>query len=316
MPDALAAAAAALRWVTFAAIALVTGSVAFRWFVLPRAVAGTANWPDATRAAAVRRAARLGLVGASALVPAALGRLGLQVAEMREPGESWRALAAVMLGGTTWGVGWVLQVGSAIVTCVALALVARRSAQGGPPTGAWAVAAFGALALCASPALSGHAAGSPRLAVAAIGADALHVAGAGSWLGTLLVLLVAGLPAARLVRDGDSRRELAMIRAFSTLALFSAALVVASGVFASWLHLDRPSSLWLTSYGRLLLLKVVLVAFVAVVGAYNWRRVTPRFDSPGGVAALRRSAIVELALGAVVVAATAALVATPLPGEE
>ncbi len=316
MTEALAAAAAALRWVTFTAIALVTGSVAFRWLVLPRAVAGSADWPDAAQEAAIRRAARLGLLGALALVPAALGRLGLQVAEMREPGESWSALAAVMLGGTTWGVGWVLQVGSAIVTCVALALAAHRPARAGSRADAWAVAAFGALALCASPALSGHAAASPRLTAAAIGADALHVAGAGGWLGTLLVLVAAGLPAAHLGRGGDSLRALAMVRAFSPLALLSASVVVASGVFASWLHLDRPSSLWLTTYGRLLLLKVVLVALAAAVGAYNWRRVTPRLDSPGGVGALRRSATVELALGAVVVAATAALVATPLPGEE
>jgi hypothetical protein len=59
-----------------------------------------------------------------------------------------------------------------------------------------------------------------------------------------------------------------------------------------------------------------VVALVAVAGAWNWRRATPAPGAPGGVRALRRSATMELAFGAALFAATAALVATPLPGEE
>jgi putative copper export protein len=71
----------------------------------------------------------------------------------------------------------------------------------------------------------------------------------------------------------------------------------------------------LTLYGRVLLAKLALVAVVLGAGAFNWKRQTPRMHAAEGVAAMRRSARRELALGALVFLLTAVLVATPLPGE-
>lgn len=81
------------------------------------------------------------------------------------------------------------------------------------------------------------------------------------------------------------------------------------------MHLDRLASLWGSPYGQLLAAKVLLFAIVSGVGAYNWRRATPRLTDGTSVRALVRSASIELAVATSLVAVTAALVGTAMPGE-
>jgi putative copper export protein len=175
---------------------------------------------------------------------------------------------------------------------------------------------LGAVALAFTPGLSGHAAAIPGLATPAVLADAAHVLGAGGWLGSLLVLLAAGLPAARQL--GEGRRGpgvAALVRAFSPTALLFAGILIATGVFASWLHLGSISNLWQSEYGRTLLLKLGIFALVFGTGAYNLRRVLPALGEDTGTRRLRRSAGFELAVGAVVLLVTAVLVATSPPAD-
>jgi putative copper export protein len=101
------------------------------------------------------------------------------------------------------------------------------------------------------------------------------------------------------------------VNAYSPWALAFAATVVVTGAASAWLHLDAPAALWSTAYGRTLLVKLALLAPVLALGAYNWRRVRPALHDAAGVARLRRSAAAELAIGALVLAVTAVLVATP-----
>ena len=101
-----------------------------------------------------------------------------------------------------------------------------------------------------------------------------------------------------------------LVPAFSPVAMVSVATLVLTGSVASWAHLESVSSLWTTPYGRLLLLKVVVVAGVLAMGALNWRRLTPRLSEEDGPRAMRRSALVELALANVVLIVTAVLVRT------
>ena len=70
-----------------------------------------------------------------------------------------------------------------------------------------------------------------------------------------------------------------------------------------------------TAYGRTLLVKLAMVVLLALVGAWNWRRVRPALasDDPVAGARLRRSATLELLFTLLVLAATAVLVALPTP---
>ncbi len=257
------------------------------------------------------RAARLGVWFTLLLVVATAVRLYAQSYAMHGVENALAASGiSTMLSRTVWGWGWMLQAGAALVALAGFVLARRRLSAG------WGLAALGALALAFTPGLSGHAAATPGLGIPAVLADAAHVIGAGGWLGSLLVLLVAGIPAARQL--GEGRRGLgvaALVRALSPTALLFAGILVTTGIFASWLHLGSLSNLWQSEYGRTLLLKLGIFALVFGTGAYNWRRVLPALGEDTGTHRLRRSAGFELTVGAVVLLVTAVLVATSPPAD-
>lgn len=176
----------------------------------------------------------------------------------------------------------------------------------------WRLAASGAVVSAFSPAFSGHAASVPKLRALAILADGLHVLGASSWLGTLAVMLIAGIAVARRSAPGESGPVTrSLINAFSPVALASAGLATATGVFAAWLHVGSIPALWTSRYGVTLMIKLGILGIVALTGFYNWRFVQPRLGTDEATLRLRRSARVEVAVAVLVLLVTAILVASP-----
>jgi putative copper export protein len=142
----------------------------------------------------------------------------------------------------------------------------------------------------------------------------MHVLGAGGWLGTLLALVLVGLPAALRAAEGArGTAAAALVEAFSPVALACAGVLAASGLAAAWWHVGRVGALWTSAYGRILLLKLAMLVVIAGMGAYNWRRVRPTLGDERSVHRVRASSSVELLIGAVVLAITAVLVAIPTP---
>jgi len=90
-------------------------------------------------------------------------------------------------------------------------------------------------------------------------------------------------------------------------------VVVASGLLAAWLRLPTVASLWESSYGQILLLKLAFVALVVVLGAINWRRLLPTLGDDGAARRITRTASAELTIAALVLAVTAVLVSTSPP---
>ncbi|HEY0154142.1 MAG TPA: CopD family protein [Longimicrobium sp.] len=294
-----------VRWLTYVGLLGVLGALALRLVVLP---AASRLGASALAAPAAARAAGIGLASAALVALAAVLRLYAQSYAMHGPAGAVDAgLVTTMLARTTWGWGWIIQ---AVGTVIALAgfVVARRKGAG------WTLAALGGLALAVAPALSGHASAVPRLSGLAIVADAVHVLGAGGWVGGLFLLVAAGVPAAmRLPKEERGPAVAALVNAFSPVALVCAAALTVTGLFATWLHVGAPSALWQTDYGRTLLIKLALLATVFGTGAYNWRRLRPALGDEAGAVRLRRSATVEIAAGVLVLLATAVLVATAAP---
>ncbi len=294
----------------YVGLMLAIGSVVFG----VRVIGSLAREPQrfATIAAACRRGAvRIGAWALVALLPVVTLRLVQQAAAASDEPAQWLSAVPNVLQ-TTWGRAWIAQAATLMIA-VAASVTAITSRTSGAR---WTLAVAVCL-LATTPALSGHAAGSPILPALAITADALHVLAAGAWLGTLMLLVFVGLPAVRRHAD-ESTGAMAvasMVAVFSPIALAAATTLAVTGVFAAWLHLDALASLWRTRYGLTLLLKMAALGVVLAAGAWNWRRVTPRLTRPQGAYMLRRSALLELAAGVVVVAITAVLVATPLPNE-
>lgn len=294
-----------VRWLGFLGLLGMIGAAAFRLAVLPRAERG--GFPaDAAEAAARRlRGAALAALGLFALGLA--GRLWLQAAALAGPGGSGTGGMIPTVLGTGWGQAWTAQAAGAAVFLVAL-LVLRRGAGG------WRVGAAALAIVAGGTALAGHAAAVERARAWALAADALHVLGAGAWMGSLALLLGVGIPAAlRGPAGGRGAGTAALVRAFSPVALAGAGIAAATGVVSALFHLGAPAELWGTGYGRALLVKLALLALAALAGFRNWRVVTPRLEGDADARNLRRTVAVEVATGVLVVLATAVLVALPPP---
>ena len=167
------------------------------------------------------------------------------------------------------------------------------------------MASISAIVLAVTPALAGHAAASPRFTSLLIASDFLHVLGGASWLGSLLCVMLIGVPISLTLMGAERWQSVAaLVNAFSPVALFSAAIVVVSGVIASWVHVQHLTALWQTSYGQVLLVKLALVTLTLMTGAYNFRRVQPLLVREEGTARLRRSAVLELGLGFLILVVT------------
>lgn len=147
----------------------------------------------------------------------------------------------------------------------------------------------------------------PRMIVVA--ADVAHTVAAAVWVGG--VLLLAALLLGR-VRLGVPTGAAEMAVRFSVPATAAVALTGVAGSALTVAILERPGHLVSTGWGQALLVKVALVAVVAVVGLYNSRRVVPRLDAPttDGMRRLRHTVLVEAVLMMGVLLTTAILVNT------
>ncbi|MGQ0764152.1 MAG: CopD family protein [Gemmatimonadota bacterium] len=294
-----------IRWLTFAATLVLVGVAVWNARLGPIL---RVAFPESAELAG-RRVVAMARGFAVLLTVASLLRLLAQAVAFFGAGAATDlSNVGLLVGGTTWGWAWLMQMIASLV------LVFGGSRRLTSPAVTGAAAAGLALAL----ALSGHAAAVEDIWMLAVAIDALHVVGGGGWLGTLAIIVFAGLPGSRRgPAEGRAGAVAMMVNAFSPLALAFAGVTASTGIVASWLQVNPPpwSALWDTLYGQRLLIKVGFVALVAAVGAWNWRRVKPRLDAGGGPERLRRSAVLELVLSLVVLLVTALLVATAPPYE-
>lgn len=136
----------------------------------------------------------------------------------------------------------------------------------------------------------------------AVGADAVHLAAAAIWVGGLVAMVaVIGL-------IGDRAR---LATRFSAVALGAVAVVAVAGSISAIIQVNSWSALVETGYGRLVLAKVAGLVVLASIGWLNRRQLLPVVTQV--YAPLRRSMRVELAIAAVVLGLTAALIGQPPP---
>jgi putative copper resistance protein D len=90
-------------------------------------------------------------------------------------------------------------------------------------------------------------------------------------------------------------------------------VVVLFGIITAWRHLHKLSNLWATPYGITLIVKLVFVAFVFALGAWNWRRQRPTLGTESAASSIRRSSVGELTMAGIVLILTAILVSLPSP---
>lgn len=304
----------AVRWLSFASLALLVGATAFVLMI----------WRDGRGHPRVRAllwgawAVQL----ASTLLSFPLQGLyvsGLGGGSALDP----ELLSAV--AGTRFGLVNLARVGLLLLVIPALLALGRPAPAEGTRAQGWSgsyaedAMLLLALGLLLTPGLAGHA-GTGYLVPLALVTDVVHLAAVAVWLGGLVMLAAVVLP----------RRQAAELRRvvprFSSVAFAAVVAVVVSGAVQGWRQVGTVDGLLTTTYGRLLLTKVVGVGFLIGLGwlsrqVVNRRlRTAPLVARPAGpgaqlanpdtetVARLRRSVGIEVVIAAVVLALAALLV--------
>jgi copper transport protein len=275
---------AALRAVAYAGLLLAAGgSTVLAWF------GGEAD-RDATRVL-LSVAAVVGVVAAAAALPVqAILTTGLGVGAITEPGVFRQVI----------GEGLGLSVLLAVIGAALLIMSAWSPANATTR----AITAIGALVAAGSFAAAGHSRSTDPIWISNI-ADAAHLWAAATWFGGVVVVALALRRRHR--RPDSSLGAARLVVSFSSIAGIALLVVAAAGGVLAWGQVRALRALTSTTYGWVLVVKVGVVALIALAGAYNRYRLVPaiaaRQSERGEGAAwmhLRRSVGVE-AIGLLVV---------------
>ena len=232
------------------------------------------------------------------------------------------------LSETGWGELWLWRMGLAglfVLPAFGLtALVVRQSGERAPSGVGMVRAALGVrvVALIAgcgvlwTLSLTSHAAATIDIRNLAVIADFVHLLAAAVWVGGLFHLCV-GIPLFLRILSARQRRECLarFVPRFSVVAGLSVAVLVVTGFFSGWAQVTVPEALSVL-YGRVLTVKVALVAALLIIGAVNLVWVRPGLARRDGRARwLRRTVTAEVVL-AVLVLGTVGLLTSLEPARQ
>ena len=293
----------------------------------------------------------IGLLGAAALVGSVfiwrlIIRPSIDDLESAQQLDIARRVRISALGGTT----------AAVVGSVLLALSQAQTAGGLNPSSFWALVAnsrFGYLLLArdliaillavvvwrervwiepsnrenwlililaaVTPipyALNSHAATGSMGQQTAIVADWLHLAAASLWIGGLIAIVAGLVVLFRLSPRGRRAIYAKAIPRISTVAITSVVILTITGFYASWLQIGNLTSLWHTTYGHTLIVKLVLLVPLLALGGINLLIIGPRMNQGETVVRLfGRTVALEVALGVAILAVSGALTGLPTSRE-
>ncbi len=288
--------------------------------LLFRALIAGPSFPEASLPGSFARRSA-GLTWISLVVAVFSGALWLLVEAAIMSGQSLpQAIDGAVLGTvlTRTRFGQVMIVEAALATLAAILLLIRHRL---PLSRAPALAALPAIAMLATLSGLGHAAaGSSDGGFLHLGADAVHLVAAGTWLGglvplTLLLAATTGIksPRTKLVVLRDATRR------FSVMGIVAVGALLITGGVNTWYLAGTAPALLGTLYGRLLLVKILLFLAMVGIAAINRQELTPRLSGSSARAAaaavrmLQRNAVIEAVLGAIVLAVVGSL-GTMVPG--
>ena len=279
------------RWVAFVGLALAIGTLLL--VVLA--------WPGGLGVRAVRRMLWFGLGSLGFASAASLLLYGPYV-----QGGGWSGVVGDLDYALSTRIGELLVVRLLLLAAVVGFLVVwLRRSRGAPRVSGTTPAVVtlivgGALALTWS--LTTHSADSRLIALPV---DVVHMMAMSAWLGGMPALVVLLLK----VRDREALSR--AVPMFSRTATICVIALVATGVIQAWRQVGSADALTSTSYGDWLMIKVGLVVAIVALGGFARWWATPRTAAlQAGSTRLGRVVALETALGALVLAVTATLVAT------
>lgn len=199
---------------------------------------------------------------------------------------------------SSWQAGWNTSMGSRAISSIAglgLIVAGTFSARRWLSSGLFAA---GVLVTSCSFILAGHVAGLAPPWPQQVGL-LLHVLTAAFWLGSLW-------PLYRLLPQLSNAEALVILRRFSSVAMGAVITLVIAGIYLAFTFIQSVEALTGTRYGQTLLLKIVSVAALLSIAAYNRRWLMRKFSAKAK-ARLLTNIRIEIVLSGVVLILTAAL---------
>ncbi|WP_142270960.1 copper resistance CopC/CopD family protein [Mycobacterium sp. AT1] len=200
---------------------------------------------------------------------------------------SWSAvLTGDALSDTLFSrTGAILVLRAMLIAALGVALRLQRR-------GSTSVLAVCSVGVALTVAVEGHAGVGDQAWLATV-ITALHLLAMTLWLGGLVTLCLAVLPA----------RRVDNLHRWSLIAFGCVSVLILSGEYQAWRQVRPVEAMWSTGYGITLSVKLAIVALMLALARLGQRRLDPR--------TLRRTVPAEIALGLAVVAVTTALVSQP-----
>jgi copper transport protein len=284
-----------VRWLWFLGLALTIGSLGLRLIVL--------------RGLAVPRALERRIVVASGLGAVISLQAGIAAFSLRSEDALQLPFSSFLYGdlspmtATRFGQAFVVMtLGFALVLALLYLAWLLDRTDLLVPAFVFAVLFAGGLSW------SGHDALDPGSSWKTTIADWVHISAASLWIGglaTMVGLVWYGAP--------ELRRQAFL--SFSRMATVLIALVLAAGTYLSIVRLPHLHDLWTESYGRVLLIKIGLVCFALLWGAFHHFVVAPALEraDTGFLTRVGRSLAGESLVGVAVLLVAAVLVDSKPP---
>lgn len=260
-----------VRWMEFTALVGVVGGLVYWQFV------ATAVSTDLT--AGSRLSFRRGILTAVLL----LGAVDLTDMVFRSLmisgksiGQVWPFIPTVLFK-THFGSVWMGRFG--LIAALAVFLLWKRTKS--VLTGAERIILVGiAFGLCLTLSLSGHAADLGNLRPTVL-SDWIHVVAISSWLGGLFSMRLHLPGVVNGLEEKDQSRCLGIeIEQFGRVAMTSVVALMAGGLYNTYAHVYSPSLLAGTSYGKILVVKWMLVLPMLGLGGLSRYGILPLLKNP------------------------------------
>jgi putative copper resistance protein D len=302
-----------IRAVHIAAVMLAFGAGVFAALVWQRpSVAIAAAMPRGELRAWLLRLAIGSLIVALVtwllwLGAVAQGMSGLPLGQAVAPG-----VLGTVVRRTQFGHLWLARLVLAAAVLVIVLLIERRTATPRTNPIRNPLLMIGFAALLMSIAGAGHAVATQGSQDwLHLGADALHLLAAGAWFGALIPLAWA-LNRGRCEGSAEWLDIAALATEnFSAMGVIAMAVIVATGATNAWFLVGGLHALGTTVYGRLLSVKLLLLAAILVLAVINRNVLRPRLlahsDPIAAMRSLRRNAVAEVILGGAILLIVGAL---------
>jgi copper transport protein len=255
---------------------------------------------------------RLSRVGPSRLVWTGLGLIGFSTLLglwLQAPYATGTGLFGAGLAdfqdvlGSTFGAVMLVRLG--VICAAAFLLRPLLRGDGGESKADLALLGVLGVAAVATWPLTGHPTASPVAGVSVV-VDAVHLSAMAVWLGGLVMLVAFLLPKA------DERELGAILPIWSRWAFTAVGALILAGVVQALIEVSSLSGLFKSTYGQLILVKAGLAAVAVGVAALSRKMVLTK-SGAAAPSRLRKAVLVELAVTAIVLGVTSALVQIPPP---